>query len=80
MTMLITRDELEAAIDAGEVTVVDALPASYFEQQHLPGAVNLYVDEAARRAPPRCCPTRTPRSSPTAPTRRARTARASRGR
>jgi rhodanese-related sulfurtransferase len=50
MTTLITRDELQAAIANGDVTVVDALPASYFEQQHLPGAVNLYVEEAARRA------------------------------
>jgi len=50
MTILITRDELQAAIANGEVTVVDALPALYFEQQHLPGAVNLYVEEAADRA------------------------------
>lgn len=50
MTTLITRDELFAAIENGEVTVVDALPATYFEQQHLPGAVNLYVEEAAERA------------------------------
>ena len=50
MTNLITRDELQAAIANGEVTVVDALPASYFEQLHLPGAVNLYVEEAAERA------------------------------
>ena len=50
MTVLITRDELRAAIDAGAVTVVDALPASYYDQQHLPGAVNLFVDEARARA------------------------------
>jgi rhodanese-related sulfurtransferase len=46
MTNLITRDELHEAIDQGTVTVVDALPASYYDQQHLPGAVNLFVDEA----------------------------------
>jgi rhodanese-related sulfurtransferase len=50
MTVLITRDELRDAIDRGEVTVVDALPAPYFDQQHLPGAVNLFVDEARDRA------------------------------
>ena len=50
MTALITRDELRAAIETGEVTVVDALPAAYFAQQHLPGAVNLVVDEADARA------------------------------
>jgi rhodanese-related sulfurtransferase len=50
MTTLITRAELQVAIANGDVTVVDALPASYFEQEHLPGAVNLFVDEAADRA------------------------------
>jgi rhodanese-related sulfurtransferase len=46
MTTLITRDELREAIERGEVTVVDALPPSYYDQQHLPGAVNLFVDDA----------------------------------
>ncbi len=50
MTALITRSELREAIDRGEVTVVDALPASYYDQQHLPGALNLFVDEARERA------------------------------
>ena len=50
MTTLITRDELRDAIDQGEVTVVDALPASYYDRQHLPGALNLYVEEARDRA------------------------------
>ena len=35
MTTLITRNDLKAAIAAGGA-VVDALPAGYFEQQHLP--------------------------------------------
>jgi rhodanese-related sulfurtransferase len=50
MTTLITRDELRDAIASDAVTVVDALPSSYFDQQHLPGAVNLFVDEARERA------------------------------
>jgi rhodanese-related sulfurtransferase len=50
MTELITRDELRDAIDHGEITLVDALPASYYDQQHLPGALNLYVEEARDRA------------------------------
>ncbi|MFE3448243.1 rhodanese-like domain-containing protein [Nonomuraea sp. NPDC059194] len=41
MTTLITREELKAAIDAGEVTVVDALGGDYYAQQHLPGAIAL---------------------------------------
>ena len=73
-TALITRDELKAAIDAGEVTVVDALrrrllrpaaPARRAQprrgRRRRPGA-----GAAARQA--------TPRSSPTAPTRPAPTA------
>ena len=41
MTALISRDELKAAIDAGTVTVVDALGGDYYAKQHLPGAVPL---------------------------------------
>jgi len=47
----ITREELAALIETGEVTVIDALPATYYAQQHLPGAVNLVEDEVAERAP-----------------------------
>lgn len=50
MTQLITRDELRAAIDDGSVIVVDALPPAYYEQQHLPGAVNLVEHEVDDRA------------------------------
>lgn len=50
MTTLISRQELAAAIDTGTVTVVDALPRLYFDQQHLPGALNLVEDEVAERA------------------------------
>ncbi|MFI6843099.1 rhodanese-like domain-containing protein [Kitasatospora sp. NBC_00085] len=50
MTALITRDELAAAIEAGSVTVIDALGGEYYAKQHLPGAVALVradVDELA---------------------------------
>lgn len=50
MTALISRDELRTAIDNGEVTVVDALPASYYDQQHLPGAHNLVAEDVADKA------------------------------
>lgn len=49
-TPLITRDELVAAIAREEVTVVDALGASYYEQLHISGAINLVEDEVAARA------------------------------
>ncbi|MEU6998713.1 rhodanese-like domain-containing protein [Nonomuraea sp. NPDC046570] len=45
MTALITRNELKAAIDAGTVTVVDALGGEYYAKQHLPGALALVRDD-----------------------------------
>lgn len=50
MTTLISREELQAAIDAGTVTVIDALPESNYVQQHLPGALNLVEADVAERA------------------------------
>jgi rhodanese-related sulfurtransferase len=51
MTALISRDELRAAIDAGSVTVVDALGESYWAKQHLPGAIYLVADDVEAQAP-----------------------------
>ena len=51
MTTLISRDELKNAIDAGTVTVVDALGGEYYAKQHLPGAVALVPGEVEARAP-----------------------------
>ncbi|HEY6422698.1 MAG TPA: rhodanese-like domain-containing protein [Pseudonocardiaceae bacterium] len=50
MTILITRQELQEAIDAGRVTVLDALPASSYATQHLPGALNLVEQDVAEWA------------------------------
>ncbi|MBC9711492.1 rhodanese-like domain-containing protein [Streptomyces sp. TRM66268-LWL] len=50
MAALISRDELKAAIDAGTVTVVDALGGEYYAKQHLPGAVPLAPAEVDARA------------------------------
>jgi rhodanese-related sulfurtransferase len=50
MTTLISREELREAIGAGTVTVVDALPESYYAQQHLPSALNLVEQDVAERA------------------------------
>ena len=51
MTVTITRTELEALIAKGEVVVVDALPAAYYDQVHLPGAINLVEADVAALAP-----------------------------
>jgi rhodanese-related sulfurtransferase len=50
VTTLISRAELQAAIEAGSVVPVDALPESYYAEQHLPGALNLVADEVETRA------------------------------
>lgn len=55
MVDLITRDELKSAVEAGTVTVVDALGGAYYSARHLPGAVPLVeadVDEKAARLLP----------------------------
>src|SRR5688500_18606411 len=51
MTALITRDELKAAIDAGTVTVLDALGGDYYAKQHLPGALALVLADVDALAP-----------------------------
>lgn len=51
MTATITRDEVAAGIAEGTLVLVDALPESYFVQQHLPGAINLVAEDVAARAP-----------------------------
>jgi rhodanese-related sulfurtransferase len=51
MTATITRPELEALIATGDVVVIDALPAAYYDQIHLPGALNLVEDDVEQLAP-----------------------------
>lgn len=46
----IQRDELQAGIEAGTLVVIDALPESYYSQQHLPQAVNLTAEDVEDRA------------------------------
>ncbi len=46
----ISRDDLQAGMDAGTITVVDALPESYYRRQHLPTALNLVADDVRSRA------------------------------
>ncbi|SHG79935.1 rhodanese-like domain-containing protein [Streptoalloteichus hindustanus] len=41
MLPLITRAEIQAGIDAGNIVVVDTMPVSYYEREHLPTAVNI---------------------------------------
>lgn len=51
MTRTVTRQELLELIADGGVTVVDALPRDHYDEQHLPGAVNLVAADVATAAP-----------------------------
>jgi rhodanese-related sulfurtransferase len=51
MTPHITLDELRRELAAGTVTVVETLGPAYFEDAHLPGAINIPHTEVARLAP-----------------------------
>ena len=51
MTQLISRTDLADLIEVRAVTVVDALPAPYYEQMHLPGAINLVAEDVDAFAP-----------------------------
>jgi rhodanese-related sulfurtransferase len=50
MANTIAREELKAAIDAGEVTVVETLRAEHFEQGHLPGAIHIHYEAVKDKA------------------------------
>ncbi|MEU2869646.1 rhodanese-like domain-containing protein [Streptomyces olivoreticuli] len=51
MVRNIGRDDVKKKIDSGAVTVVEALPSSYYEEAHLPGALNLPHDAVDKLAP-----------------------------
>ena len=51
MTAVITRTELEVLLSNGGAVVVDALPPAYYEQMHLPDAVNLVEADVDGLAP-----------------------------
>lgn len=50
MTAHITREQLRTEIEAGAVTLVDALGGDYYAKQHLPGAIPLVEDDVADQA------------------------------
>ncbi|WP_026421918.1 rhodanese-like domain-containing protein [Actinokineospora inagensis] len=50
MARVISTDEVKQKIDAGSAVVLEALPPSYYDEAHLPGALNLPLDEVDDRA------------------------------
>jgi rhodanese-related sulfurtransferase len=52
MVSTITRDELKAALEGpAKPILVEALPAKYYLDKHLPGAINIPHDEVDALAP-----------------------------
>ncbi len=52
MTASIGREELKAKIDRGDdVVLVETLDSQYYEDAHLPGALNLPPDQIGELAP-----------------------------
>jgi rhodanese-related sulfurtransferase len=52
VTATIGREELKAKIDSrGDVVLVETLDPEYYEDAHLPGAVNLPLDRIGELAP-----------------------------
>ena len=52
MTATIRREELKAKIDRGDdVVLVETLDPEYYEDAHLPGALNLPPDRIGELAP-----------------------------
>jgi rhodanese-related sulfurtransferase len=52
MTKTITREQIKQKLDANEpITLVEALPVRYYNDAHLPGAINIPHDEIREKAP-----------------------------
>jgi len=52
MVETITREDLKAKLDQGaKLTLVEALPETYYADKHLPGAVNIPHDRVDALAP-----------------------------
>ena len=51
MKQSISREDLKILIDSGKKpTIVEALPQKYYEDEHLPGAINIPHDEIQLKA------------------------------
>jgi rhodanese-related sulfurtransferase len=51
MVRTISREELKGKMDRGEdFVLVDTMAEVYYRHSHLPGAINLPVDEVGERA------------------------------
>jgi rhodanese-related sulfurtransferase len=51
MVEKITLEQLRRELEAGGVTLVEALGPAYFEDAHLPGAINIPYDRVDELAP-----------------------------
>lgn len=52
MTDTISRDDIKSRLDRNQsITLVEALPPKYFDEGHLPGAINIPHDRVRELAP-----------------------------
>ena len=52
MNETISREDIRIRLDNGEpITLVEALPRKYFDEAHLPGAINIPHDQLRELAP-----------------------------
>jgi rhodanese-related sulfurtransferase len=51
MTRFITRDELRAALERGDIVLLEAFPSAHYARERLPGARNLPLDDIDALAP-----------------------------
>jgi rhodanese-related sulfurtransferase len=48
---LINREDLQRALKSEKLTIVEVLPAEYFERAHIPTAINIPADRVSELAP-----------------------------
>lgn len=51
MSRIVTREEVQQAVEHGRAVLVEALPRDYYDREHLPGAINIPHDQVDELAP-----------------------------
>jgi rhodanese-related sulfurtransferase len=48
---LISREDLQRALEKKELTIVEVLPVEYFDRAHIPAAIHIPADRVSEMAP-----------------------------
>lgn len=51
MSRIVTREEVQQAVEHRRAVLVEALPRDYYDREHLPGAINIPHDQVDELAP-----------------------------